>query len=89
MIYICDDKRHLICNPYIIENLHKMAKDLNIKRCWYHGGKYPHYDIPKLRMVEIMRRSFVVTTKQLFNIIKLHMKEFSGWKPIYTNGNIL
>jgi len=36
MIYLTDRKRHLICIPYSIENLHKMAKELNIKRCWFH-----------------------------------------------------
>ena len=30
MKYLCDNKRHLICEPYSIENLHKMAKELNI-----------------------------------------------------------
>jgi hypothetical protein len=35
MEFYCDNKRHLVLS-YSIENLHKMAEDLNIKRCWFH-----------------------------------------------------
>lgn len=43
-----DDKRHLITDPYSLENLHLAAKILGIKRCWFHGKEpYAHYDIPK------------------------------------------
>lgn len=48
--YICDNSRHLVCLPYSIDNLHKMADDLNIKRIWFHKN---HYDIPKKRIDEI------------------------------------
>lgn len=51
--YFADDKRHLICVPYSVPNLHRMAEDLGIKRCWFHSGRFPHYDIPKLRIQEI------------------------------------
>ena len=27
MKYLCDNARHLICEPYSIENLHKMAEE--------------------------------------------------------------
>jgi hypothetical protein len=47
MIYHCDEKRHLVCVLFSVDNLHKMAYDLGIKRCWYHSGKLKHYDIPK------------------------------------------
>lgn len=47
MEFYCDNKRHLICKPYSIENLHLMAKQLNIKRCWFHKN---HYDIPKKKI---------------------------------------
>ena len=50
MKYYTDKKRHLVCIPYSIENLHKMAIDLNIKKCWFHKD---HYDIPKKRISEI------------------------------------
>ncbi len=47
-----------------------MANILNIKRCWYHNNKYPHYDIPKKRIDEIMSRCEVITSHQLLSIIK-------------------
>lgn len=67
MIYLCDDKRHLICEPYSIENLHIMAEDLNIKKCWFHNS---HYDIPKRRISEIMNKCTIITSKEIINIIK-------------------
>ena len=33
--YLCDSERHLVCYPYSIKNLHLMAIDLEIKRCWF------------------------------------------------------
>ena len=70
MKYLCDNARHLICEPYSIENLHKMAEDLGIKKCWYHKGNYPHYDIPKKRIDEITAKCELIDTKVLLNIIK-------------------
>jgi hypothetical protein len=51
--YLVDDKRHLICVPYSVAGLHEMAAILRIKKCWFHAGKYPHYDVPKRRVKEI------------------------------------
>lgn len=67
--YITDCQRHLICLPYSIENLHRMADDLNIKRCWFHAGKMPHYDIPKRRISEIESRCRIVSSREIVNII--------------------
>lgn len=65
--YLCDTARHLICEPYSLENLHKMAKDLGIKRCWFHKD---HYDIPKLRIEEITAKCEVVSSKRIVEIIR-------------------
>lgn len=67
MEYYCDNKRHLICKPYSIENLHKMASELGIKKCWFHKD---HYDIPKLRIGEIMSICNIVHSKKIVQIIK-------------------
>ena len=67
MKFYCDDRRHLVCVPYSIENLHEMAKLLNIKRCWFHRD---HYDIPKRRIEEIKSLCQIVSTKEIINIIK-------------------
>jgi hypothetical protein len=68
--YICDDRRHLICLPYSIEGLHQMASALDIKRCWFHAGSKPHYDIPKKRIDEIKAQCRVVSSKEIVKIIK-------------------
>ena len=67
--YLCDDARHLICLPYTIENLHKMAEDLNIHKARYHAGRHPHYDIPKKRIAEITAKCRVISGKELLTII--------------------
>lgn len=48
-----------------------MAKDLGIKRCWYHGGNFhAHYDIPKRRVDEIMARCELVSGREILAIVK-------------------
>lgn len=68
--YLCDNKRHLVCKPFSIDNLHKMANDLNISRCWFHNAKHPHYDIPKKRVIEISSKCTVVSQRDILSIIK-------------------
>jgi len=72
MIYICDNYRHLVCLPYSIENLHKMAKELGIHKNWFEISKlgHAHYDIPKRRIDEIKSQCVVVGKKDIIRIIK-------------------
>ena len=63
--YYCDDKRHLVCKPYSIENLHIMAEDLNIKKCWFHKD---HYDLPKKRIKELTKKCIFVSDREIVNI---------------------
>jgi hypothetical protein len=67
--YVCDSYRHLVCRPYTIANLHRMAKELGIHRGWFHGGKFPHYDIPKRRISEIRAKCRVVESREILGII--------------------
>lgn len=67
MEYICDKSRHLVCLPYSISNLHQMASELGIKKCWFHKN---HYDIPKMRINEITTKCRVVSSKEIVRIIK-------------------
>jgi Protein of unknown function (DUF4031) len=70
--YVCDDSRHLVCVPFSIENLHRMARELNICKCWYHNSSnHPHYDIPKRRIAEITARCRVVTSFDLLAICRI------------------
>lgn len=64
--YFCDAQRHLVCMPYSLDNLHRMAEALNLKRCWFHKD---HYDIPKTRVDEITARCTVLTTRQIAGIV--------------------
>jgi Protein of unknown function (DUF4031) len=70
MQYYCDNARHLVCIPYSIDNLHLMAVNLGIKRCWYHNTSYAHYDIPKRRIIEIQSKCKVVSSKIILKIVK-------------------
>lgn len=70
MTYYCDNNRHLICKPYSIENLHIMAGELGIKRCWFHKN---HYDIPKRKVDMIKQRCIVITSKEIVAIINCSM----------------
>lgn len=65
--FICDERRHLICVPYSIDNLHLMAEELGIKRGWFHKN---HYDIPKERNEEIKKKCRVVSPKLIVEIIR-------------------
>ena len=66
MEYYYDTMRHLVCKPYSIENLHVMANDLNIKKCWFHKD---HYDIPKKRIEEITGKATLVRPREIIVII--------------------
>ena len=67
LTYYCDNKRHLVCKPYSFINLHLMAEDLGIGRHWFHKD---HYDIPKRRIEEIMKRCTVVSSKEIVLIVR-------------------
>ena len=64
--FFTDGHRHLVCTPYSKENLHVMAEELDIKRCWFHKN---HYDIPKRRIEEIEAKCEMVTPRDIVKII--------------------
>lgn len=64
---VCDNARHLVCRPYSIANLHEMAKQVGIKRCWFHKN---HYDIPKRDIARIMGLATVVESATIVKIIR-------------------
>jgi hypothetical protein len=67
MRYLTDGKRHLICEPYSIDNLHLMANHLGIKRCWFHKD---HYDIPKSMKEEIEAKCELISSKEIVRIMR-------------------
>lgn len=69
--YYCDALRHLVCLPYSDENMHMMADDLGIKRCWFHRSpSHHHYDIPKRRYAEISAQCIMVSPRVILKIMK-------------------
>lgn len=72
MKFYADRARHLVCVPYSVENLHAMAAELGIKRCWYHPGRFPHYDVPKRRLKELLAdpRVTEVGSRRILEICK-------------------
>lgn len=65
--YVTDGKRHLICVPYSIENMHQMARELLIKKFWFQKN---HYIIPESREVEIEKKCKKVSQAEIKEIIR-------------------
>lgn len=71
MRFYCDKRRHLVCVPYSVANLHAMARELRIHPCWFHANaSYPHYDIPKRQVAEIEAKCMVVSEREILKIVK-------------------
>lgn len=70
LTYICDNKRHLICLSYSVDNLHIMVNELGISRAWFHSGNKPHYDIPISRVEDIQAQCQIASPKEIVRIIK-------------------
>jgi hypothetical protein len=70
MEFYCDNKRHLICKPYSVANLHRMAQVLNINKCFYHTNPWPHYDIPARRIEEVTAKCILVTDRDIVKIYR-------------------
>ena len=72
MEYLIDVQRHLVCLPYSVANLHAMAQDLGIKRCWFHGD---HYDVPKRRVEKVAARCLTVRPRDILRVIRGSLSE--------------
>lgn len=66
---ITDTRRHLVCLPYKIKNLHMMAAQVGIGRQWFHRD---HYDLPVRRRVQIEQASLQVSPKVIVRLIHAH-----------------
>jgi Protein of unknown function (DUF4031) len=61
----------LVCTPYSIENLHRMADDLGIKRCWFHASNNKHhYDVPKKMIDIVSKKCMIVSSREILSIIE-------------------
>ena len=84
--YLCDVRRHLICEPYSYDGLQAMARDLEIGRHWFHPCRLPHYDIPNHRIADVTARCVVVPTREIVRITrsavtKIEVDEPLCWLP--------
>lgn len=72
LTFFCDDDRHLVCQPFSVENLHLMAAYFGIGRRWFHGLEkgHPHYDIPSRRFTEIYKQCIVLSPREILLISK-------------------
>jgi hypothetical protein len=72
MRYLTDGQRHLVCIPYSIPNLHAMATQLGIHKCWFHRGSrgLAHYDIPKRRKSEIEAQCEMLDKRSIIRLIR-------------------
>lgn len=68
--FLMDERRHIVCLPYSVAGLHAMAESLGLKRCWFHGGKYPHYDAPKKRIAELKKKCEIVSSREILAVCK-------------------
>ena len=68
--FVCDRARHLVCVPFSVSNLHRMADVLGINRCWFHQGRFPHCDVPKRMIREVSAKCRVTTTRNVLRIVK-------------------
>lgn len=76
LTFYCDTKKHLICVPYSIDNLHLMATILGIHKNWFHySNGRAHYDIPKQRIKEIQSKAVIIKSTELLSIIQSHTKQ--------------
>jgi Protein of unknown function (DUF4031) len=67
---VTDGRRHLVCVPYSVENLHAMARGIGLSRAWFHAGRSPHYDVPVRRRREIEALCRIVRPRELLSIIR-------------------
>ena len=73
MKFYFDAMRHLVCYPYSVAGLHEMALKLKIKRCWFHEGRFAHYDIPKKLLPLFLSggtEATQVRSRQILEIVK-------------------
>jgi len=64
------DKKHLICVPYSIENLHKTAEEFKIDVCWFKKNHYFIGGYPEETIEEIAKKCKIVSQANIVEIIQ-------------------
>lgn len=74
------DGIHLISDVDLAD-LHRYARSIGIKRCWFHnggGGRFPHYDIPKLKRKAFFVEHPDVQEVSARDIVKIFKGEYNA-----------
>ncbi len=69
MIYT--DGVHMIADS--LSELHEFAKEIGLKRMYFHGvkKKHPHYDLlGKWKQIAIDKGAIIITTREIINKIR-------------------
>lgn len=67
---LCSDGVHVVSSDGDPKTLKKLMRENGIKDCWYHAGKYPHYDLPKRMRNKSWPFLFAVSSKTIIEIVK-------------------
>lgn len=67
LLFLSDGRRNLICVPYSIENMKKMADELGIKKTWL---KKDRFVIPEDYFEVVETKCNIVSTQTLFRTLK-------------------
>lgn len=69
-----DDGGHIVCLPYTVDNLHRMAKELGLARSRFRNPEdgWPYYSVPMTLRHDILDRTDVefVSVEQLLCAIR-------------------
>lgn len=64
MIYI-DEMERMVADS--LGELHEFAESIGLKRCWFQGGRYPHYDFTTKKKIDqaIDMGATLISSRQL------------------------
>lgn len=61
---VLTDGVHLVSTAGL-QDLHDFAASVGIKRCWFHPGRHPHYDLPRRMRGQPLAGAITVTSKEI------------------------
>ena len=69
MIYI-DNRGHMVANT--LDELHRFARKIGLKRTWFQDKKHPHYDLTTQRMIDkaIINGAVPVSSREIIRILR-------------------
>lgn len=72
---------HLICDGDL-EELHKFAKSIGLRREWFQASSVPHYDLTPGKRAQAVKKGAIEKGHQELSLIKREwMKQWNGGNP--------